>query len=151
MIYRYYRAVEARLYEYGRDLKRLERKRCRLDELIAMQSNYKIPICAYSEHSGGGGRELTHPESAANAQDDAATERMKLNIEIGNLLEKNGKIEDALAELDEREMRVAVAAYFTGFKVQMRGVAEACGYSARQCWRIKDDLVRKVGNGLYER
>ena len=144
--YKHYPKVERRLYDHRNDLARAEVLRIERKQIVeAIMPS--VGVVSYGEHIGRASDTLTEPERFA---DKALADRNKLwdiNRELDILEARNHIIEFAIAVLSRREREIVWARYFDG--VDMRWVAEWCCYSERQCWRVKDSAIRKIGAVLF--
>lgn len=144
--YRHYRATEKRLYNYRteqarRDVLTIERKtilECMLPS---------VGVVSYSEHVGKNSESLTEPERFAEQSLKDSKRLWQINRELDTLEARCHIVDYAVAVLLRVERDIIKARYFDG--MSMDRVGECLCYSPRQCWRLKDDAIRKIGAVLF--
>ena len=144
--YTHYRATEKRLYTYRaeqarRDILLIERKNI-LERIMP-----SVGVAQYGEHIGRASDALTGPEQAAEQGLKQNNRLWEINREIDAIEARCHIIDYAIAVLWNLERDIVKARYFDG--LSMERVSECVCYSVRQCWRLKDDAVRKIGAVLF--
>lgn len=144
--YKHYRATEKRLYTYRteqarRDVLLTERKQI-IERILP-----SVGVVAYSEHIGKNSDSLTEPERFAEQAMKDGKKLWWINREIDALEARTHIVDYAVAVLGRLERDIVKARYFDG--MSMDSVSGCIRYSERQCWRIKDEAVRKIGAVLF--
>lgn len=141
-----YKATEKRLYAYTAE-------QARMDVLLIESRRImerglpSVGVVAYSEHIGKNSETLTEPERFTEQALKDQERLSQIDREIDRLDDRCRGIEYAVSALSEIERRIVEAKYFDGRS--MDSISEMVRYSERQCWRLKDDAVTKIGFILF--
>lgn len=144
--YKFYRAVEKRLYNHRSEAARLAVLTTERKEILC-RILPSVGVAQYGEHIGRASDTLTGPEQQAESGLRDNGRLWQINREADVIEARQHALSYALAILTNKERDIIKMRYFDN--MPMGRTAEYCQYSDSQCHRIRQTAIRRIGEVLF--